>query len=78
MPFLKQNPRFIEPNLTKNIQAASSFRKLAADWKMTAGGLAIAWLLNKDTHILPIPGTRSVTYLKEMAEASEKIFTKTC
>ena len=77
MPFLKQNPRFIEPNLSKNIQATSPFRKLAADWKMTAGGLSIAWLLNKDTHILPIPGTRSVQYLKEMAEACEKVFTET-
>ncbi len=77
MPFLKQNPRFIEPNLTKNIQAAYAFRKLAGDWNMTAGGLAIAWLLNKDSHILPIPGTRSVKYLNEMAEACEKIFSKT-
>ena len=77
MSFLNQNPRFIEPNLTRNIQATSSFRKLAADWKMTAGGLAIAWLLNKDKHILPIPGTRSVKYLKEMAEACEKVFSKT-
>ena len=77
MPFLKQNPRFIEPNLTKNIQATFAFRKLAADWNMTAGGLAIAWLLNKDNHILPIPGTRSVKYLKEMADACEKIFRKT-
>jgi Predicted oxidoreductases (related to aryl-alcohol dehydrogenases) len=74
MPFLMQNPRFIEPNLSRNIEATHPFRKLASDWGLTAGGLAIAWLLNKDSHILPIPGTRSVQYLKDMAKACEKGF----
>ena len=76
MQFLQQNPRFIEPNLSKNIEATHSFRTLASDWGLTAGGLAIAWLLNKDNHILPIPGTRSVQYLKDMARACEKIFSE--
>ena len=76
MQFLQQNPRFIEPNLSKNIQATHAFRALASDWGLTAGGLAIAWLLNKDNHILPIPGTRSVQYLKDMARACEKIFSE--
>ena len=74
MQFLQQNPRFIEPNLSKNIEATHAFRTLASDWGLTAGGLAIAWLLNKDSHILPIPGTRSVQYLKDMARACEKNF----
>mgnify|MGYP001174455171 FL=1 len=66
MEFLKSNPRFIEPNLANNIKATEKFRKYASDLGCKASGLAIAWLLKKDTHVLPIPGTRSVDHLKEM------------
>ena len=70
MPFLKENPRFLEPNLEKNIKASEQFRSLALDLGVTAAGLALAWLLHADTHILPIPGTRSATHLKTMVEGS--------
>ena len=70
MPFLKENPRFVSPNIEKNIQASQKFRELASDLGVTAAGLALAWLLNKDTHILPIPGTRSGHHLKTMVEGS--------
>ena len=68
MEFLKANPRFIEPNLSNNIKATEKFREYAADLGCKASGLAIAWLLKADTHVLPIPGTRSVTHLKEMID----------
>ncbi|MDG2474575.1 MAG: aldo/keto reductase, partial [Paracoccaceae bacterium] len=73
MPFLKENPRFLSPNIEKNIAAAQKFRELASDLGVTAAGLALAWLLNKDTHILPIPGTRSADRLKTMVEGSKLI-----
>ena len=68
MEFLKANPRFIEPNLSYNIYATEKFREYAADLGCKASGLAIAWLLKVDTHVLPIPGTRSVSHLKEMID----------
>ena len=71
MEFLKANPRFIEPNLSNNIKATEKFREYAADLGCKASGLAIAWLLKVDKHVLPIPGTRSVTHLKEMIEGCE-------
>ena len=71
MEFLKANPRFIEPNLSNNIKATEIFREYAADLGCIASGLAIAWLLKVDTHVLPIPGTRSVTHLKEMIDGCE-------
>ncbi len=73
--FLKTNERFIEPNLTRNRDATADFRKLAADLGITAAGLAIAWLLHKDDHIIPIPGTRSPQRLAEMAAAVEVTLT---
>ena len=71
MEFLKANPRFIEPNLSHNIKATEKFREYAADMGCKASGLAIAWLLKVDNHVLPIPGTRSVTHLKEMIDGCE-------
>ena len=71
MEFLKANPRFIEPNLSNNIKATEKFREYAADLGCKASGLAIAWLLKVAKHVLPIPGTRSVTHLKEMIEGCE-------
>ena len=68
MEFLKANPRFIEPNLSNNIKATEKFREYAADLGCKASGLAIAWLLKVDTHVLPIPGTRSVAHLQEMID----------
>ena len=71
MEFLKANPRFIEPNLSNNIRATEKFRQYAADLGCKASGLAIAWLLKVDTHVLPIPGTRSVSHLQEMIDGCE-------
>ena len=71
--WLKSNPRFVEPNLTANIEAGGHFRALAAEMGMSAAALAIAWLLHKAPHILPIPGTRSVDHLREHCDGAEKI-----
>ena len=70
-PFLKSNPRFLGDNLMKNIEAIKSFRKFAKNYGLSTAGLAIAWLLAKDNHVIPIPGTRSVEHLKEMIKGTE-------
>ena len=69
--FLKVNPRFMGENLAENIKVIEKFQKLARDYSLTTAGLAIAWLLAKDKHIIPIPGTRSVSHLKEMIKGAE-------
>ena len=65
LPFLKINPRFQEPNLSANIEVTKPFRQLAADMGTTAAALAIAWLIHRADHIVPIPGTRSPDHLRE-------------
>lgn len=67
MGFLKGNPRFLEPALSRNIEAARGFRELASDMGTTAASLAIAWLLHQGDHVIPIPGTRSPDHLAELA-----------
>lgn len=69
--FLKTNPRFVEPNLSANFAATAPFRALAAEMGTSAAALSIAWLLTRGMHVLPIPGTRSVTHLKELAAGAE-------
>jgi len=66
MPFLKVNPRFIEPQLSANHKASEGFRKLAASMGMPASTLALAWLLHRGEHIIPIPGTRSAAHFREL------------
>ena len=68
--FLKGNPRFLEPNLSSNIQITTKFREYALDNSMSAAQLSLSWLLNKNKNLIPIPGTRSSEHLKSMAKAA--------
>ncbi len=65
--FMKDNPRFVEPNLSANLEFNARFRALAADMGVAAATLANAWLVHQGDHVLPIPGTRSVKHLAEVA-----------
>ena len=76
MDWLSKNPRFKEPNLTFNIEAASKFRDLAAQYGVATATLAIAWLLNKNKHIIPIPGTRSVKHFLEHCHGARLILSQ--
>ena len=69
--FLKGNPRFLEPNYSHNITATDRFRSLAREMGHKTASLAIAWLLHQGEHILPIPGTRSVSHLEELAAGAD-------
>ena len=64
---MRANPRFLQPNHELNILATAAFRELAAEMGYRASSLAIAWVLHQGSHILPIPGTRSVEHLNEIA-----------
>lgn len=70
MDFLKVNPRFQEPNLSANLAMNARFRALAADMGVPAAALAIAWLTHQGDHVLPIPGTRSIAHLRELAQGA--------
>lgn len=72
MPFLVNNPRFMQPNYDANIAAVKPFRDLAADMGMSTAGLAIAWVLAQGDHVIPIPGTRSTKHFAELLEAASR------
>ena len=70
MPFLKNNPRFCEPNLSTNVALTDPLRALAAEMGTSTAALAIAWVLHQGDHIIPIPGTRALAHLEELAEGA--------
>ncbi|MEM9733834.1 MAG: aldo/keto reductase [Pseudomonadota bacterium] len=71
MPFLKTNPRFMEPNISRNLEMNAKFRALAADKGVATASLAIAWVLHQGEHILPIPGTRHAEHLQELVAGAQ-------
>ena len=61
----KTMPRFMGDNYSANLKLLTGFTALAQEAACTPAQLALAWLLYKSGHIIPIPGTRSVEHLKE-------------
>ena len=49
----------------QNLKLAERVRELAAEKGITPGQLALAWVLHRGEHIVPIPGTKRVAYLEE-------------
>ena len=58
-------PRFAADHYPLNVKLLSGLRQLARDAGYTSSQLALAWLLQKAPHIIPIPGTTHLDHLKE-------------
>lgn len=69
--FRSQNPRFIEPNFSANTRIIDGFRALARARGVTTSALALAWLLARGEHVIPIPATRTAAHLREWLGAVE-------
>ena len=67
--FRRTNPRFVGENFQKNLEVVKKVEELAAQKSCTPGQLALAWLYAQGEalgiDIVPIPGTRRITYLNE-------------
>jgi aryl-alcohol dehydrogenase-like predicted oxidoreductase len=64
-------PRFQDPAWSANLQLLPRYRDLAAAARCTPAQLALAWLLHKAPHIIPVPGTTSVAHLEENVAAAD-------
>ena len=62
-------PRFSTDNYAANLKLLPAYLQVAKDVGCTPAQLAIAWLLHRDEHIIPIPGTTSLSHLTEDVEA---------
>ncbi|GAB2940289.1 aldo/keto reductase [Hymenobacter coalescens] len=62
-------PRFQGENFQKNLDLVARINALAQQKGCTPGQLALAWVLAQGDDIVPIPGTKRVSYLEENVEA---------
>jgi len=67
-------PRFEIDNFEKNLKLLDPYREIAEQQKCTLAQLALAWVLARGSKsIIPIPGTRKVSHMKENAAAGDMI-----
>jgi aryl-alcohol dehydrogenase-like predicted oxidoreductase len=64
-------PRFQGENFQKNLDVVAQVKEIADEKGVTAGQLALAWVLAQGQDIVPIPGTKRVEYLKQNIGATE-------
>jgi len=69
-------PRFTGENLKANLRLAERVRELAQEKGVTPGQLALAWVLHRGEQIVPIPGTKRVSYLEENLAAADVVLSE--
>jgi aryl-alcohol dehydrogenase-like predicted oxidoreductase len=67
--FRRNQPRFQGEAFAANLRLVDAVRELAAEKGVTAGQLALAWVLAQGEDVVPIPGTKRRSYLEENAGA---------
>ncbi len=65
------DPRWQPGNFEKNVEAVQRLADLATSKGITVSQLALAWLLTRGEHLVPIPGTRSPRRVEENARAAD-------
>jgi len=69
------HPRMSGENLAQNVALADRVRALAATKQVTAGQLALAWVMAQGDDIVPIPGTTKRRHLDENLASAEVALT---
>lgn len=64
-------PRFDAENLARNVALLAPLEDIAAANAVTPSQIALAWILAQGDHLVPIPGTRRRTHLKENIDAAD-------
>lgn len=67
--YRRLSPRFQGENFAKNLLLVEQVQALAAAKGVTAGQLALAWVLAQGDYLIPIPGTKQRKYLEENVAA---------
>lgn len=67
--YRRHSPRFQGENFSKNLELVERVATIAKRKGVTAGQLALAWVLQQGAEIVPIPGTARRRHLTENAAA---------
>lgn len=65
------SPRFQGENFARNLALVEQVHALAREKDVSAGQLALAWVLAQGNDLVPIPGTKRTRYLEENLGALE-------
>jgi aryl-alcohol dehydrogenase-like predicted oxidoreductase len=65
----KNNPRFTEGNLERNLRIVDEVEAVASEFDATPAQIALAWRLAQGDDIAPIPGTKRVPRVEENTAA---------
>jgi len=65
----RHSPRFQGENFERNLNLVRRIQEMAAEKNCTPAQLALAWVLAQGEDIVPIPGTKRITYLEENVAA---------
>ena len=68
-------PRFAPAHYAANTRLLDAYAGLARSAGCTPAQLALAWLLARGEHVIPIPGTTSVAHLEENVSAAKVVLT---
>ncbi len=71
----KRFPRFEGQNFDRNQVLVQRVKAIAARRGVTAGQMALAWVLAKGDDMVPIPGTKRRKYLEQNAAAADIVLT---
>jgi aryl-alcohol dehydrogenase-like predicted oxidoreductase len=74
--FRHRDPRYQGENFDANMRAAALVRDIGKRKGVTAGQIALAWLLHKGDDIVPIPGTKQRRHLEDNVAAVEVALTE--
>ncbi len=69
--FRRNHPRFQGENFKRNLDLVARVEELAAERGVSAGQLALAWVLHQGPDVVPIPGTKRRAYLEENIGAAD-------
>jgi len=67
--FRKNQPRFQGEAFQANLRLVDAVREMATERGVSAGQLALAWVMAQGEDVVPIPGTKRRSYLEENAGA---------
>ena len=68
--FRKHNPRFEGEAAEANRILVDDLRQFAESRRLTNAQVALAWLLAKNPHVVPVPGARRVAHLEQNVAAT--------
>ena len=74
--FRSQMPQYTPEGYQKGKKLLDLLEKLAAEKQATSAQISLAWILAREPFLIPIPGSRKISRLKENLDAADIILTK--